>query len=105
MRQRNGTLISSRRRHAVGNLLRLGILLGLLLVPPTVYAASVALPHVFQNGMLTDAGEMNANFAAVKTAVDDNDSRLDMLLGQSCPAGEIVTGVDLVGNLLCAPPP
>ena len=92
------------RRLAARNLLRFGLLLLLLLLPPVVYAASVTLPHVFVAGALTDADEMNANFTAVATAVNDNDSRIDTLLDQSCPAGEVVTGVDAAGNLLCAPP-
>ena len=92
------------RRLATRKRLRLGLLLLLLLVPPAVYAASSTLPHVFIAGALTDADEMNANFTAVATAVNDNDSRLDTLLDQSCPAGEVATGVDAAGNLLCASP-
>ena len=92
------------RRLATQKLLRLGLLVVLLLVPPAVYAASLTLPHVFVNGAVTDAGEMNANFAATATAVNDNDIRLDTLLDQACPAGEVATGISGAGNLLCAPP-
>ena len=103
MRRRDAVSKPS-RRFAARNLLRLVLLALLLLGPPAVYAASVTLPHVFVNGGLTDADEMNANFTAVATAVDDNDSRLDTLVDQSCPAGEVATGLDSAGNLLCAPP-
>ena len=102
MRRREVAMARSQRL-AARDLLRFGSLL-LLLVPPVVYAASAALPHVFVAGALTDADEMNANFEAIATAVNDNDSRIDTLLDQSCPAGEAVTGVDAAGNLLCAPP-
>jgi hypothetical protein len=96
---------SPSQRLAVGNFLRFGALLLLLLAPPVAYATSVTLPHIFQNGTLAEADEMNANFMAVSTAVNDNDSRLDTLLNQSCSAGEVATGVGAAGNLLCAPPP
>jgi hypothetical protein len=39
-------------------------------------AGNVTLPHVFQPNTPARASEVNANFNAVKTAVDDNDARL-----------------------------
>jgi hypothetical protein len=43
-------------------------------------AGSLTLPHEFQADTKAVAAEVNANFDAVKTAVDDNDSRIDQLL-------------------------
>lgn len=47
------------------------------LVPAAVIAGSVVLPHSFSNGVIADANEVNANFTALATAVNDNDARLD----------------------------
>jgi hypothetical protein len=41
-----------------------------------LYAASVGTLTSFTNGTVADANEVNANFAAITTAVDDNDSRI-----------------------------
>ena len=40
------------------------------------WAASVDIPNTFTANTTAKASEVNANFGAVKTAVDDNDSRL-----------------------------
>ena len=70
---------------------------GLLLVgllPGGSFAGDLTTPNVFVNGEVADADEVNANFGAVETAVDDNDGRVDTLEaipGQSCPAGEAVS--------------
>ncbi len=42
-----------------------------------VYTGEVNIPHVFNAGEEAVAAEVNENFAAVKTAVDDNDSRIN----------------------------
>jgi hypothetical protein len=44
-----------------------------------VQAGSVTLPNTFQAGTRARAAEVNANFAAVKSAVDDNDARIAAL--------------------------
>jgi hypothetical protein len=54
---------------------------------------------------VADANQVNANFDAVKMEVDDNDVRIDTLLDQSCPAGEVVIGVDASGSIVCTPAP
>ena len=43
------------------------------------YASSVTTPHTFTAGTTISASEMNNNFAAIKAAVDDNDSRITSL--------------------------
>jgi hypothetical protein len=47
---------------ALGASLTLGLL--------GVYALAVSIPHMFSSGDVISAAKMNANFAAVKTAVD-----------------------------------
>src|SRR5262245_1073470 len=51
----------------------------LISVSATLFASSVTLPFSFTAGSLVRASDMNANFAAVKTAVDDNHARLTTL--------------------------
>ena len=41
-----------------------------------VVASPVSLPNTFVNGTVADANQVNANFSAVKSAVDDNDARI-----------------------------
>lgn len=42
--------------------------------------ASYTITNSFTNGTTADADEVNANFDAAKTAIDDNDARIDALL-------------------------
>lgn len=37
---------------------------------PLMAARAIGIPHVFANGTVADADEVNANFAALETAVD-----------------------------------
>ena len=57
------------------------ILMGLSLsmVAAQVSASSVTIPTSFTAGTAAVAAEVNGNFDAVKSAVDDNDSRLNAL--------------------------
>ncbi len=59
---------------------RLIILLVIALVPmifagSSTWAGSVTIPNTFVAGTTARASEVNANFTAVKTAVDDNDAK------------------------------
>jgi hypothetical protein len=45
-------------------------------VPALLYAAAVGPLTPFVNGTVADADAVNANFAALRTAVDDNDARI-----------------------------
>ena len=47
-----------------------------LVIPLAVAAGTVTVPNTFINGTAADADAVNENFDAVKTAVDDNDSRI-----------------------------
>ncbi|HKA54802.1 MAG TPA: hypothetical protein VKJ47_14175 [Candidatus Binatia bacterium] len=57
------------------------ILLLMILLPAWLLAGTVPLPHTFRNGDVADANEVNANFLAVKSAVDDNAAHIATLSG------------------------
>jgi len=61
-----------KRRRALG----LPMLLVLLSVPLLVAAGTLDVPNTFVNGQIADADQVNANFDAVATSVNDNDSRI-----------------------------
>ncbi len=124
---------------AVGVVLLVGILLGagyargrftprvvatsvvtlMLVVPLFAVAAGVVVPHVFSNGSIADADEVNANFSALEVDSSDQDARLTALEGDLdagltisyfdciwtacvdsprysfCPAGRVMVGIDM----------
>lgn len=53
------------------------ILLVVSLVGTQVWAGNVSIPNTFTDGTTASAGEVNENFNAVKTGVNDNDSRIN----------------------------
>ena len=62
--------------------------------------------HTFTTGAVADADQVNANFTAVATAVNDNDGRistLENLLGSTCPPGELVQGIGAGAIFDCGP--
>jgi hypothetical protein len=65
------------RRRRTG--LALTSMLVLLAIPLAVAAGTLTLPNTFLNGTIADANQVNANFDAVKTEVDDNDGRITTL--------------------------
>ena len=69
------------QRLAARPFLRFGSLLLLALLPVAVYADSITIPNTFVNGQVADADQVNANFSAVKTSVDDNDGRITTAQG------------------------
>lgn len=48
-------------------------------LPGVAGASPVSIPNTFSNGETADADEVNANFSALKDAVDDNDARISTL--------------------------
>ena len=63
----------------------------LIITSSSAYATGVTIPNSFSSGTTTSAAEMNANFDAVKAAVDDNDSRITTLEGSvSAPASQFM---------------
>ena len=53
----------------------------------TALGSELTVPNEFSSGGLTSAADMNANFTAVKSAVDDNNTRIAALEGRSQGAG------------------
>ena len=49
----------------------------LVLCAISVRASEVELPKIFVEGEVAYAADMNANFDAIKAAVDDNNSRIN----------------------------
>lgn len=50
-----------------------------LLIAPAASSSTFTVPNTFLNNTEADADEVNANFTAAKTAIDDNDARLDLV--------------------------
>ena len=67
------------------------LILTLIITSSSAYATGVTIPNSFSSGTTTSAAEMNANFDAVKAAVDDNDSRVTTLESSvSAPASQFM---------------
>jgi hypothetical protein len=58
---------------------RAAALLAGLVVPTTLFASTVVLPHTFVGGSTASASEVNENFQALADAVNDNDARIAAL--------------------------
>lgn len=54
-----------------------------LVLGSVAIANNVTLPHVFQPNTTARASEVNANFAAVKAAVDDSQTQINLLNSRS----------------------
>lgn len=62
----------------------LAIVVGVVALPAMVRAMPsitypLSLPHTFSNGAIADATEVNDNFAALRDAINDLDSRVSAL--------------------------
>jgi hypothetical protein len=83
-----------------GGFARLSALLGLALlvisVPLTVRALS--LPHIFSNGTVADAGQVNANFSSLAVAIDQDRARLGSL--ENAPGRVYVGTVTVFGSAI-----
>jgi hypothetical protein len=78
------------------------VFLGLwILVPGLLWAGSLAVPTTFVAGTPISADAMNANFAAVQTAVN---SKQDLVTG-TCGTGSAIRAIDSAGNVTCEPIP
>lgn len=74
------------------------LLISTLVVTAVAFGSSVTIPYSFTAGTTARASEVNTNFAAVKTAVDDNDARITAI--QAAPvytAPAFLTGWSNVG--------
>jgi hypothetical protein len=66
-----------RRRQRAGTVA--WVALAAVALPTALFGGEVTLPHTFVNGTVADADAVNANFAAIEAAVDDNHARLEDL--------------------------
>lgn len=71
--------------------LRIALAATVVLVPLAAYASTLSVPYAFVNGTTADANEVNANFSAIETAVNDNHARISTL--EAAPAAGDITGV------------
>jgi len=68
------------------------VLLVLLAIPLVVAAGTLSVPNTFTNGTVADADEVNQNFGAAETAINDNDARIGAAeSGVAVNAAEITT--------------
>ena len=63
-----------KRSRSAASLLVVGLAVPML--SPFANAQTVSVPYDFTNGSAADANQVNANFDAVETQVNDNDSRI-----------------------------
>lgn len=59
--------------------LKKSLLVGLIALSSTSTAGEVSIPHTFSAGTPAKAAEVNANFSAIKNAVNDNAQRIEAL--------------------------
>lgn len=84
---------ASRLARVVDTLLRAAGVAALVAVPFALSGSTITGLTTFTNGTVADASVVNANFAAVKTAVDDNAGRtvppgaVQFFVGANCPTG------------------
>lgn len=62
-----------------GQLRIIALALGAVLLVSPVVASELTVPNTFSNGTAADADEVNSNFTAAKTAIDDNFARLPLV--------------------------
>ena len=77
------------------------VLWGLLVVltPAVIYAANLSIPNSFNPGESISSAQMNANFAAVQTAVN---SKQDSTV-VTCGVNSAVTSIASNGTTTCGP--
>lgn len=67
-------------RDSMKTIARIGLaVVGMCVLTVAAVASDVTIPNVFTSGTTASAAQVNANFAAVEAAVDDNDARIDSL--------------------------
>ena len=70
----------------IGGDMRIAAVLVFALLPLAAHGGSYTIPNSFTTGTTAVASEVNANFSAAKTAIDDNDSRTTTLEAFHAPA-------------------
>lgn len=86
-----------------------------VLITSPVWAGSVTIPNTFSSGTKAVAADVNDNFSAVKSAVDDNDTRItdnaanvtsnttnkQNRVAGACGAGYAIRSVNADGSVVC----
>lgn len=81
---------------------RLGLILAAAaLLPAAAFGSSFTITNTFTAGTTAVASEVNANFSGAKTAIDDNDARLDAILASdTCTSGPCsLTAATTIGGV------
>ena len=80
----------------------------LLLACNFAWSSDVTIPNTFSSGTPAVAGEVNSNFTAVKTAVDDNDARITIVENNkqnrvtgTCGIGSSIRTINSDGSVVC----
>lgn len=82
-------------------------MLSIALTMSLAVAGEVTIPNTFTSGTTAKAAEVNDNFSAVKTEVNDNNLRIDAIETQTqnietgCPAGEAIAKIATNGTITC----
>ena len=69
----------------------------ILILMPAATGSQVGSLTTFTNGTVADANQVNANFQALRTAVNDNDTRIASLEAAP-PHGQVISSLAMVPN-------
>jgi len=93
-------------KQMVSKSLSLAFTMAVVMASSQVAASSLTVPNTFTSGTATSASDMNANFTAVKAAIDDNNTRISSIQSvtnsfKGFSSGTSTGGVGLItlGNL------
>ena len=82
------------------NITKLSIIVAISLCGSNLMAGSITVPNTFVGGTPATASEVNANFSAIKSAVDDNDSRITTNAGDiSANTSNITANTNAINSL------
>jgi len=85
------------------SIISLATLAVFLVIGGSAEAGQLTIPNSFSSGATASASQVNANFTAVETAVDDNDTRITAnataITGKLSTSGGTVSGTLNVGTL------
>lgn len=89
-----------RRRNGMKTIARVGLVaVSLIVFSLTAFATDLTIPSPpFKDGETASASQVNANFAAVEAAVDDNDARIDSLVATGADITAVTAGTGLSGG-------
>lgn len=82
------------------NIIKISTLMAASLWASQLMAGSVTIPNSFVGGTAASASEVNANFGAIKTEVDDNDNRITTNAGDiSANAANIAANTNAISGI------